>query len=134
MYATAINQLNLSPCDKFPNTPYTIPKEKYGMPEDWTPKNAGEKYGGELTLKQALAGSVNVITAKLIDMVNPKNVVSLAKSAGIESDIQAVPAIALGSVDLSLYEMVGAYTTFANKGLRVEPMMLLKLKIKTGLF
>ena len=132
VYATAINQLNLSPCDKFPNTPYTIPKEKYGMPEDWTPKNSGDKYGGELTLKEALAGSVNVITAKLIDMVHPKNVVNLAKSAGIESNIQEVPAIALGSVDLSLYEMVGAYATFANKGLQIEPMMLLKIEDKNG--
>tara|TARA_R110001583_G_scaffold103863_3_gene251114 strand:+ start:1824 stop:4112 length:2289 start_codon:yes stop_codon:yes gene_type:complete len=132
VYATAINQLNLSPCDKFPNTLYTIPKEKYGMPEDWTPVNSGGKYGGELTLKQALAGSVNVITAKLIDMVHPKNVVSLAKRAGIKSDILAVPAIALGSVDLSLYEMVGAYATFANKGLQVEPMMLLKIEDKNG--
>ncbi len=132
VYATAINQLNLSPCDKFPNTPYTIPKEKYGMPEDWTPVNSGGKYGGELTLKQALAGSVNVITAKLIDMVRPENVVTLAKSAGIESEIPPVPAIALGSVDLSLYEMVGAYTTFANKGLRVEPIMLLKIEDKNG--
>ncbi len=132
VYATAINQLNLSPCDKFPNTPYTIPKEKYGMPEDWTPVNSGGKYGGELTLKQALAGSVNVITAKLIDMVRPENVVSLAKRSGIKSDIPAVPAIALGSVDLSLYEMVGAYATFANKGLRVEPMMLLKIEDKNG--
>lgn len=132
VYATAINQLNLSPCDKLPNTPYTIPKEKYGMPEDWTPKNSGEKYGGELTLKQALAGSVNVITAKLIDDVHPKNVASLARRAGIKSKIQAVPAIALGSVDLSLYEMVGAYATFANKGLQVEPMMLLKIEDKNG--
>ncbi|WP_299523068.1 transglycosylase domain-containing protein [uncultured Lutibacter sp.] len=132
VYATAINQLNLSPCDKFPNTLYTIPKEKYSMPEDWTPVNSGGEYGGELTLKQALAGSVNVITAKLIDMVRPENVVSLAKRAGIESEIPAVPSIALGSVDLSLYEMVGAYATFANKGLRVEPMMLLKIEDKNG--
>ena len=65
-------------------------------------------------------------------MVNPKNVVTLAKSAGIESDIPEVPAIALGSVDLSLYEMVGAYATFANKGLRIEPMMLLKIEDKNG--
>jgi len=132
VYATAINQLNLSPCFKLPNTPYTIPKEKYGMPEDWTPKNATSQYGGELTLKAALAGSVNVITAQLIDMVNPKNVVSLAKRAGVKSEIPAVPAIALGSVDLSLYEMVGAYATFANKGLQVEPMMLLKIEDKNG--
>ncbi|MBL4724602.1 MAG: transglycosylase domain-containing protein [Lutibacter sp.] len=132
VYATAINQLNLSPCDKFPNTKYTIPKEKYGMPKDWTPKNATNEYGGELTLKAALAGSVNVITAKLIDMVHPKNVVSLARRAGIKSHIPAVPAIALGAVELSLYEMVGAYATFANKGLQVEPMMLLKIEDKNG--
>jgi penicillin-binding protein 1A len=132
VYATAINQLNLSPCQKFTNIPYTIPKEKYGMPEDWTPKNADNKYGGELTLKQALANSVNVITAQLIDMVNPKNVVNLAKSAGIETEIPEVPAIALGSVDLSLFEMVGAYATFANKGLRIEPMMILKIEDKNG--
>ena len=132
VYASAINQLKLSPCYKLPNTPYTIPKEKYGMPEDWTPKNSGEEYGGELTLKQALASSINVVTAKLIDMVHPKTVVSLAKSSGIKSEIPEVPAIALGSVDLSLFEMVGAYATFANKGLQVEPMMLLKIEDKNG--
>ncbi|WP_372768160.1 transglycosylase domain-containing protein [Lutibacter sp.] len=133
VYAAAINQLKLSPCYKLPNTPYTVPKEKYGMQEDWTPNNSDNKYGGELTLKQALAGSVNVITAKLIDMVHPKTVVNLANSVGIESEIPEVPSIALGSVDLSLYEMVGAYSTFANKGLRVEPMMLLKIEDKNGM-
>jgi penicillin-binding protein 1A len=132
VYASAINQLKLSPCLKLPNIPYTIPKEKYEMPEDWTPQNSDNKYGGELTLKQALAGSVNVITANLIDMVHPSTVVSLAKSAGIESDIPEVPAIALGTVDLSLYEMVSAYSTFANKGLRIEPMMVLKIEDKNG--
>lgn len=96
------------------------------------PKNSDNKYGGELTLKKALANSVNVITAKLIDMVNPKNVVTLAKSAGIETEIPEVPSIALGSVDLSLFEMVGAYSTFANKGLRIEPMMILKIEDKNG--
>lgn len=132
VYATAINQLNLSPCKKYPNTLYTIPKEKYGMPEDWSPKNSTEEYGGELTLKAALARSVNVISAKLIDMVHPINVVNLAKRAGIESDIPAVPAIALGSVDLSLFEMVGAYSTFANKGLQIEQMMVLRIEDKNG--
>ncbi|PHR73198.1 MAG: penicillin-binding protein [Lutibacter sp.] len=132
VYATAINQLKLSPCDSFPNTPYTISKEKYGMPEDWTPKNATEKYGGMLNLKEALAGSVNVITARLIDMVHPKTVARLAHSAGIESEIPEVPAIALGSVDLSLFEMVGAYSTFANKGLRVDQMMVLRIEDKNG--
>ncbi|MCK5815676.1 MAG: transglycosylase domain-containing protein [Flavobacteriaceae bacterium] len=137
VYATAINQLKLSPCDSFPNTPYTVSKLKYGMEKDWTPKNAGadydkDAYGGMLTLKQALAKSVNVITARMIDMSHPKNVVRLAHSLGIESDIPEVPAIALGSVDLSLYEMVGAYSTFANKGLRVGQMMVLRIEDKNG--
>lgn len=132
VYATAINQLKLSPCDKLPNTPYTIPKEKYGMEDDWTPKNAGGKYGGELTLKQALASSINVITARLIDKVSPINVARLAESAGISTKIQANPSIALGAIDLSLLEMVSAYSTFANKGLRVSPMMLMRIEDKNG--
>ena len=132
VYATAINQLKLSPCDKLPNTPYTIPKEKYGMQDDWTPKNAGGKYGGELTLKQALASSINVITARLIDKVSPINVARLAESAGISTKIQANPSIALGAIDLSLLEMVSAYSTFANKGLRVSPMMLMRIEDKNG--
>lgn len=133
VYAAAINQLKLSPCYKLPNTPYTILKEKYGMAQDWTPKNSDNKYGGELTLKKALANSINVITVKLIDMVHPKTVVNLAQSIGIESEIPEVPSIALGSVDLSLYEMVGAYATFANKGLRIEPMVLMRIEDKNGL-
>ncbi len=132
VYATAINQLKLSPCDSFPNTPYTISKDKYGSEKDWTPKNSGEKYGGMLTLKDALASSVNVITARMIDMAHPKNVVRFAHSLGVKSDIPEVPAIALGSVDLSLFEMVGAYSTFANKGLRVDQMMVLRIEDKNG--
>ncbi len=132
VYATAINQLQLSPCYELPNTPYTIPKEKYGMPKDWVPKNSSGKYGGMKTLKNALANSVNVITAQLIDMATPKNVVRLAQNLGIKSEIPEVPSIALGSVDLTLYEMVGAYGTFANKGMYVEPMMILRIEDKNG--
>jgi penicillin-binding protein 1A len=132
VYATAINQLRLSPCDKYPNTPYTIPKGKYGIPEEWTPKNSDKDYGGELSLKEALAKSINVISARLIDMVQPVNVVRLAQSAGIESKIPEAPSIALGSVELSLMEMTSAYATFANKGLRVEPNMLTRIEDKNG--
>ncbi len=132
VYATAINQLGLSPCEKFSNTPYTIPKGRFGIPKAWTPKNSGEKYGGEISLKAALAKSINVISARLIDMVTPENVVRLAKSAGIESRVPKSPSIALGSVELSLMEMTGAYATFANKGMRVEPNMLLRIEDKNG--
>jgi penicillin-binding protein 1A len=132
VYATAINQLRMSPCDEFPNTPYTIPKGKYGIPEAWTPKNSNEKYGGMLSLKDGLAGSVNTMSARLIDEVGPENVVRLAKAAGIETKIQANPSIALGAVDLSLLEMVSAYSTFANKGLRVSPMIITRIEDKNG--
>ncbi len=132
VYATAINQLRMSPCDVYPNTPYTIPKGKHGLGEPWTPRNSGDQYGGELTLKKALAKSINVVTARLIDLVGPRNVVRLAKSTGIESRIPQVPSIALGSVELSLMEITSAYATFANKGLRVEPNMLTRIEDKNG--
>jgi len=132
VYATAINQLRLSPCDEFPISPYTIPKGKFGIPEAWTPDDSGKTYSGELTLKEALAKSINTMSARLIDMVNPQNVVRMAKSAGIESRIPEVPAIALGAVELSLMEMTGAYATFANKGLRVEPNMISRIEDKNG--
>ncbi|MBT6082570.1 MAG: penicillin-binding protein, partial [Polaribacter sp.] len=97
-----------------------------------SPRNSGEKYGGMMTLKQGLAGSVNTMSARLIDMVSPKNVARLAMSAGLKSKIRANPSIALGAVDLSLIEMVGAYATFANKGLRVSPMILTRIEDKNG--
>jgi penicillin-binding protein 1A len=134
VYATAINQLRLSPCYELPNTPYTIPKGKYHLDKDWTPKNAGgeKAYGGMKTLKNALANSINVISAQLIDKTTPQNVVILAKKLGIESDIPAVPSIALGTIDLSLYEMLGALNTFANKGMYVKPSMVLRIEDKNG--
>ena len=132
VYATAINQLQLSPCQEFNNTPYTIPAGKYGLKEDWTPQNADVKYGGTKTLKNALANSTNVVTAQLIDLSTPKNVVRLVKNLGVKSEIPEVPSIALGSVDLTLYEMVGAYNTFSNKGMYVEPIMVLRIEDKNG--
>jgi len=135
VYATVINQLKLSPCAKFPISPYTIPKGKYGIPEPWTPRNSGDnplRYKGEMSLKEALAKSVNTMSARMIDMVGPKNVIRLAQAAGITNTIPATPAIALGSVELTLYEMVSAYAMFANKGLRVEPMMITRIEDKNG--
>jgi len=132
VYATAINQLGLSPCDELPNTPYTIPAGKYHLDEDWTPRNSGDEYGGLRSLKNALANSINVISANLIDKTTPQNVVKMAKNLGMETDIPAVPSVALGTVDLSLYEMVGALNTFANKGMYVKPMMILRIEDKNG--
>ncbi len=132
VYATAINQKHLSPCDSFPNVPYTIEAGRWGLTKPWTPKNSGGQYGGKMTLKQALANSVNVITAQLIDMVGPKPVVELAKNLGVKHDIPEVPSIALGTPEISLYEMVGALNGFSNKGVYIEPYVISKITDKNG--
>ena len=134
VYTTAIDQLHLSPCDELPDTPFCIDAGKYGNPEKWCPSNSnGENdYGGNRTLKNALANSVNTITARLIDKVGPQTVVDLAKKLGIESEIPPVPSIALGTADLSVYEMVGAYSAFANKGVYTKPVMVTTIADKNG--
>jgi penicillin-binding protein 1A len=132
VYTAAIDQLHLSPCDIFPDTPFCIEAGKFGNPEEWCPKNSGNSYGGQRTLKDALANSVNTITARLIDKVGPQTVVDLAKKLGIESEMLPVPSIALGTPDLSVYEMVGAYSTFANQGVYTKPVMVTNIEDKNG--
>ena len=133
VYSTAIDQLNLSPCYELPNTKFTIPKGKFGLQEDWSPENAGKKYGGMKSLKQALAESINTITARVMDKVGPSAVVRMIDKLGVDtSDIGAYPSIALGTPDLSVYEMVAAYSTFANKGVYTEPYFVTRIEDKNG--
>ena len=132
VYATAIDQLHLSPCDTLPDTPFCIEKNKYGNPEEWCPKNSGGEYGGTRTLKNALANSVNTITARLMDKVGPQPVIDLANKLGVEQEILAVPSIALGTPDLSVYEMVAAYSTFANQGVYTKPVLITHIEDKNG--
>ncbi|WP_298517156.1 transglycosylase domain-containing protein [uncultured Kordia sp.] len=132
VYATAIDQLHLSPCDSMPNGPYCIEEGKYGLLEPWCPKNSDGKYEGMRTLKGALASSVNTVTARLMDKVGPVNVRSLAQRLGVEAEIQEVPSIALGTPDISLYEMLGAYGTFVNKGVYVKPVIVTRIEDKNG--
>ena len=84
------------------------------------------------TLKNALANSVNTVSARLMDKVGPAPVVNLARKMGITSRLPVVPSIALGTPDLSLFEMVGAYSTFANKGVYVKPIMITRIEDKNG--
>ena len=133
VYATAIDQHKYSPCDEVPNVPVIFEKEKWGLEEDWIPKNSGEKYGGELTLSDALANSVNTVTAYLMKRVGPKKVRRMARQMGLQGNIPPVPSICLGTPDVSLYEMVGAYGTFANKGVYTEPVTVLRIEDKNGI-
>ncbi|RDK88572.1 penicillin-binding protein 1A [Marinirhabdus gelatinilytica] len=133
VYATAIDQMHMSPCDTLPNTPYTIEQGKYGLLKPWTPKNSGGKYGDMMNLKEALAQSVNTITARLIDRVGPKPVIDLIEKMGVDiSDVPEAPSIALGTPDVTLYEMVGAYSTFANEGVYIKPTLITRIEDKNG--
>ena len=132
VYASAIDQLQLSPCDTFPDSQFCIEKNKFGNMEKWCPKNSGDKYGRTRTLKNSLANSINTVTARLMDKIGPKPVIRLAKNLGIEQKIPAVPSIALGTPDLSVYEMVGAYSAFANKGVYTKPILINKILDKNG--
>jgi penicillin-binding protein 1A len=132
VYATAIDQLHLSPCDTFPKQQITIEAYKFGNPEPWTARNSDGNYSGFVTLKNALANSINTVTARLMDKVGPQPVIDMAKNLGIEQDILPVPAIALGTPDLSVYEMVAAYGTFVNKGVYNKPVLVTRIEDKNG--
>ena len=132
LYATAIDQLRLSPCDILPDALFCIEPLKHGNTDAWCPKNSGNKYGQMRTLKNALANSINTVSARLMDRVGPRPVVNLARKMGITSYLPKVPSIALGTPDISLFEMVGAYSTFANKGIYVKPIMISRIEDKNG--
>lgn len=133
VYAAAIDQLRLSPCHELPDTQYCIEALKHGNPEPWCPKNSDGKYTGKMySLKQALANSINTVTAQLIDEVGPKAVTAIVKNLGLTGEIPEVPSIALGTPDINVYEMVGAYGAFANQGVYVKPVMVTRIEDRNG--
>ncbi len=126
-YAVAIEN-NYSPCLQVPNVPVTISNPGS---EDWTPKSSGT-LPGSITLQKALAYSQNFIAAYLMKEVGPTAVVNEIKKMGITSDVPAVPSICLGSFDASIFEMVGAYGVFANKGAWIQPTYITRIEDKNG--
>lgn len=132
VYATAIEQQGYSPCDSIIDAPYTIPKGKHNVTETWTPKNSNHEYRGMVTLKKALALSINTVSAKLIDRVGPDAVIDLTKKLGVKSDIPSQPSIALGAVEITVHDMVAAYSTFANQGVYVKPQVIDRIEDKNG--
>ncbi|HEX8269391.1 MAG TPA: PBP1A family penicillin-binding protein [Flavobacterium sp.] len=132
LYATAIEQLNMSPCDSIIDSPYTIPKGRHHVTETWTPNNSDHEYRGMVTLKKALALSINTVSAKLIDKVGPEAVVDLTKKLGVTSEIPVQPSIALGAVEITVMDMVAAYSTFANQGVYMKPQFITRIEDKNG--
>jgi penicillin-binding protein 1A len=130
LYSLAMQEGEYTPCTKVPNIGYSIqlPDGKF-----WEPKDSGKaKFGEEVTLRWALAHSNNRISAYLMKRFGPEATIQMARRMGVKSDIPAVPSICLGVCDLSLYEMVGAMSTFANKGVYIKPIFITKIEDKNG--
>jgi len=105
--------------------------DQYGY--TWTPQNWSKKYTGQkMTLRQALAKSVNSITAYLTKQLGPEVIVSYAQRLGITSPINPTPSLCLGSYDVSVYELAGAYSTFMNKGVWIQPFYITHIEDKNG--
>ncbi|HXD94295.1 MAG TPA: transglycosylase domain-containing protein [Bacteroidia bacterium] len=131
VYALAIQE-GYSPCYRIPNVRTCITTE---VGEEWCPDNSAgdEKFEGKiLTLKVALANSLNYVSAALMKKFGPQAVVNLARRMGVTSRLEAVPALCLGVADISLYEMVGANSTFANQGTYVQPIFVTRIEDKNG--
>lgn len=123
-------QNGLSPCTKIANIQPIIYLDNG---DTWEPRNSTSKDKGlEITLQYALATSNNWISGHLIKRFSPQSVVKIAHNMGVKSFLDPVPAIVLGSSDLSLYEMVGAMNTYANKGVFIEPIFITRIEDKNG--
>ncbi|WP_128543988.1 penicillin-binding protein 1A [Larkinella soli] len=136
VYATVIDDstINLGPCDRLRDEPFRTEYIEKGEKKVWEPKNSTGTFSySNMTLRRAMARSINSITAQLTNEVaSPDRVVSYAHRLGIQSPLAAVPSVGLGSSDVSLYEMVAAYCTFANNGVFTEPLLVTRIEDRNG--
>ena len=132
VYAAAIDN-GYSPCYPVVDAPvvFELPGQD---PPYWRPDNHNGKWTGEtMTLRKAMAKSVNSITAFITKKISPKTVVDYAKKLGIKSKLESVPAVCLGAGgDVSLFDLVGSYSTFINKGIWTEPFFISRIEDKYG--
>ena len=132
VYAAAIDN-GYSPCYPVVDAPvvFELPGQD---PPYWRPDNHNGKWTGEtMTLRKAMAKSVNSITAFITKKISPKTVVDYAKKLGIKSKLEPVPAVCLGAGgDVSLFDLVGSYSTFINKGIWTEPFFISRIEDKYG--
>lgn len=119
-----------TPCDLVPNTPQTF---LLADGTTWTPRNSGNARDGEMvSLKWGLANSNNNITAWVMKQYTPQAVAEMIHDLGIRSHVEPVYSLCLGTSDVSLFEMVGAYQTFVNKGVHIEPIGVTRIEDKYG--
>jgi len=130
LYTLAM-QNGMAPCSKVPNV-----KQQFILPDGsiWEAKNSGKtKFDDKMvTLKWGLAHSVNQVSAWVMKQFNPQSVADIMKKMGVYSPIDPVPSMFLGTSDITLYEMVGAYGTFANKGVFTQPIFVTRIEDRHG--
>lgn len=130
VYATAIEN-GYYPCYEVVDERRTY--QTGGEPPTWSPENASMKFSGEsVTIRQGLARSLNSVTAYVMSLIGPENVVDKARTLGIESDLAPVLALSLGVSDVSVYELVGAYSAFVNGGTWTKPFYISRIENKNG--
>lgn len=131
-YLTALEQ-GMNPCDKYVDKAVKITYQENGETEIWEPNNADFKFSGrEMSLRWAMGKSVNSITAQITEKVGWDNIVKNAHKCGIESELKSVPSVSLGANDVSIFEMVRAYGTFLNKGVKIEPILVERITDHDG--
>lgn len=126
VYAAALRNGH-DPCSYMPNDSVV-----YGEYNNWTPRNARGGYGGYYTMKEALTHSVNTISVRLLEETGIDNVIRLSEQLGITGDLPEVLSLALGTGEVSLEEMVQAYSAFLNEGRTVQPIFLKRIEDKFG--
>jgi len=129
VYATALRE-GMDLCREVPNQRVCFDMPP-GQP-DWCPENSDAVYGGMVTLEYALANSMNTVTAWLMKQYGPQAVTVLARHMGVKSPLEAVPSLCLGVADLTLMEMTGAFSSFANQGVYIEPITFTRIEDKNG--
>jgi penicillin-binding protein 1A len=129
VYATALRE-GMDLCREVPNQRVCFDMPP-GQP-DWCPENSDAVYGGMVTLEYALANSMNTVTAWLMKQYGPQAVTVLARHMGVKSPLEAVPSLCLGVADLTLMEMTGAFASFANQGVYIEPILFTRIEDKNG--
>jgi penicillin-binding protein 1A len=137
IYATSVDLRGISPCFEVLDQPITIaPGDgSFYLQKAWTPRNANDSYSGDfMNLYHGLKNSVNTVSAYLMqELGSTEPVRTLASNMGIpKEDVPDAPSIALGSVDLTVQQMTGAYTTFGNNGIFNKPVFLTKIEDRTG--
>jgi penicillin-binding protein 1A len=129
LYTAAIEN-GYYPCYEVIDTQVCIPLPDGTM---WCPDNSDNKYSGrKYTLRKALSESINSVSAFLVNKLGPETLVKTAKRMGINTPLDPTPSLALGTSDVSLYDMVGAYGTFVNGGTWVEPNFITRIEDKHG--